>query len=220
MQSVKKRWPHVLLQWEDFAGSNAARFLGRYRDQLCTFNDDIQGTAAIATATLISAINVTGVPARTAEDRRRRLRKRGHRHYQSSRRSSCRTAASPEVKLAAASTVIDRHGLITENSKDLRPEQLALRAQGAGSAGWRQPNGEIPLLDVVRNAKPTVLIGVSGQGGAFTEHAVREMAKHTRSAGDLSAFEPDVAKRSDSSGLDELDRRTSANRHRHGHSIR
>ena len=51
-----------MLQWEDFAGSNAARFLARYRDQLCTFNDDIQGTAAVATATLISAINVTGVP--------------------------------------------------------------------------------------------------------------------------------------------------------------
>src|ERR1700691_1350341 len=62
VQSVKKRWPHVLLQWEDFAGSNAARFLAHYRDQLCTFNDDIQGTAAVATATLISAINVTGVP--------------------------------------------------------------------------------------------------------------------------------------------------------------
>jgi malate dehydrogenase (oxaloacetate-decarboxylating) len=62
VQSVKKRWPHVLLQWEDFAGSNAARFLARYRDQLCTFNDDIQGTAAVAAATLVSAINVTGVP--------------------------------------------------------------------------------------------------------------------------------------------------------------
>src|SRR5271168_4579903 len=62
VQSVKERWPHVLLQWEDFAGSNAARFLARYRDQLCTFNDDIQGTAAVATATLISAMNVTGVP--------------------------------------------------------------------------------------------------------------------------------------------------------------
>src|ERR1700739_863486 len=62
VSSVKKGWPHVLLQWEDFAGSNAARFLARYRDQLCTFNDDIQGTAAIAATTLISAINVTGVP--------------------------------------------------------------------------------------------------------------------------------------------------------------
>src|SRR5580693_529133 len=62
VHSVKKRWPHVLLQWEDFAGSNATRLLARYKDQLCTFNDDIQGTAAVATATLLSAINVTGVP--------------------------------------------------------------------------------------------------------------------------------------------------------------
>src|SRR5258705_2595 len=62
VNSVKQRWPNVLLQWEDFAGSNAARLLARYRDQLCTFNDDIQGTAAVATATLISAVNVTGTP--------------------------------------------------------------------------------------------------------------------------------------------------------------
>ena len=62
VSAVKARWPHVLLQWEDFAGTNAARFLARYRNQLCTFNDDIQGTAAITAATLISAINVTGIP--------------------------------------------------------------------------------------------------------------------------------------------------------------
>src|SRR6202034_68997 len=62
VSAVKARWPHVLLQWEDFAGTNAARLLARYRNQLCTFNDDIQGTAAITTATLISAINVTGIP--------------------------------------------------------------------------------------------------------------------------------------------------------------
>ena len=62
VSAVAERWPHVLLQWEDFAKKNATRLLDRYRDRLCTFNDDIQGTAAIATGTLVSAINVTKVP--------------------------------------------------------------------------------------------------------------------------------------------------------------
>jgi len=178
VQSVKKRWPHVLLQWEDFAGSNAARFLARYRDQLCTFNDDIQGTAAVATATLISAINVTGVPleqqkivvvgfgsagigitnllAQFIQDKGISAQEARNRFYG-----------------------VDRDGLVTEKSKDLRPEQRVYARKENEVHGWRQPNGEITLLDVVRNVKPSVLIGVSGQGGAFTEQAVREMAKYT-----------------------------------------
>lgn len=60
--AVAERWPHVVLQWEDFAGKNAVRLLNRYRNQLCTFNDDVQGTAAAATGTLLAALQVTGVP--------------------------------------------------------------------------------------------------------------------------------------------------------------
>jgi malate dehydrogenase (oxaloacetate-decarboxylating) len=180
VQNVKKRWAQVLLQWEDFAGSNAARFLERYRDQLCTFNDDIQGTAAVATATLISAINVTGVPleqqkivifgfgsagigittllAQFMQDRGLSAEEAHKRFYG-----------------------IDRYGLVTESTKDLRPEQRAYARKEQEVQGWRQPNGEISLLDVIRHVKPSVLIGVSGQGGAFTEQAIREMAKHTAS---------------------------------------
>src|SRR5258706_161485 len=62
VEAVAKRWPNVLLQWEDFAGSNAARLLERYRERLCTFNDDIQGTAAVTAATLMAAAEVTGAP--------------------------------------------------------------------------------------------------------------------------------------------------------------
>lgn len=177
VQNVKKRWPHVLLQWEDFAGSNAARFLARYRDQLCTFNDDIQGTAAVTAATLISAINVTGVPleqqkilvlgfgsagigitnllARFMEDR-----------------------GLSEQEARSHFYGIDRYGLITESTKDLRPEQRVYARKDSDVQGWHSPSGGISLLDVIRRVQPAVLIGVSSQGGAFTEEAVREMAKH------------------------------------------
>jgi len=62
VSAVERRWPHILLQWEDFAGTNAATLLDRYRNRLCTFNDDIQGTAAVTTATLLAAVNATGIP--------------------------------------------------------------------------------------------------------------------------------------------------------------
>ncbi len=177
VSAVKKRWPHVLLQWEDFAGSNAARFLARYRNQLCTFNDDIQGTAAITTATLISAINVTGIPleqqkivvvgfgsaglgitnllAQFIEDRGVSKEDARNRFYG-----------------------IDLYGLITEGRKNVAPEQIPYARKEEEVQSWREPNGEITLVDLIRHVKPTVLIGVSGQAGAFTEEAVREMAKY------------------------------------------
>jgi malate dehydrogenase (oxaloacetate-decarboxylating) len=166
------------LQWEDFAGSNAARLLARYKDQLCTFNDDIQGTAAVATATLLSAINVTGVPL----------------EQQKIAVVGFGTAGIGITNLLAQLMqergvseqdarnhfyALDRYGLVTEKGKDVRPEQLPYARKEQEVEGWRQPNREITLLDVMRHAKPSVLIGVSGQAGAFTEEAVREMASNT-----------------------------------------
>lgn len=178
VNSVKRRWPYVLLQWEDFAGSNAARFLARYRDQLCTFNDDIQGTAAVATATLISAINVTGVPL---EQQKIVVVGFGSAGIGITNLLAQFMQDKGILDEAARDRfyAIGRYGLITENGKNVRPEQLPYARKEHEVQGWRQPNGEITLLDVVRNAKPSVLIGVSGQNGAFTEPAVREMAKHT-----------------------------------------
>jgi len=178
VQGVKNRWPHVLLQWEDFSGANAARFLARYRDQLCTFNDDIQGTAAAATATLISAINVTGIPLEQQKIVVFGFGSAGT-GITNVLAQFMRDKGIPEAEAHKRFYAIDLHGLITEKSKDLRPEQLNYARKEQEVRGWRQPNGEITLLDVIRHAKPSVLIGVSGQGGAFTEQAVREMAKHT-----------------------------------------
>ena len=178
VQSVKKRWPHVLLQWEDFAGSNAARFLARYRDQLCTFNDDIQGTAAIATATLISAINVTGVPLEQQKIVVVGFGSAGL-GITNLLAQFLRDTGLSDQEARSRFYAIDRYGLVTQNGMDVHPEQLPYARNEAEVQGWGQTNGEIALLDVVRNAKPSVLIGVSGQAGAFTEQAVREMAKHT-----------------------------------------
>ncbi len=187
VNGVKKRWPDVLLQWEDFAGSNAARLLARYRDQLCTFNDDIQGTAAVATATLISAINVTGVPLEEqtivvlgfgtagigiANLLVQFMRDKG---------------LSPE-EARKRFYGVGRYGLITESTKVIRPEQVPYARKDTEVQRWRQPNGEISLLDVMRHAKPSVLIGVSGQAGAFTEEVVREMARTYDSARSSSRF--------------------------------
>ncbi len=178
VNSVKQRWPHVLLQWEDFAGSNAARFLARYRDQLCTFNDDIQGTAAVTAATLVSAINVTGIPLEQQKIVVVGLGSAGI-GIASLLAQFMQDRGLPEAESRKRFYAIDRYGLVTEKGKDVRPEQLPFARQEQEVQGWRQPNGEITLLEVVRQAKPTVLIGVSGQAGAFSEPAVREMAKHT-----------------------------------------
>ena len=178
VNSVKKRWPHVLLQWEDFAGSNAARFLARYRDQLCTFNDDIQGTAAVATATLISAINVTGIPLEQQKIVMVGFGTAGI-GITNLLVQFMQDRGLTEQEARDRFFAIDRYGLVTENGKGVRPEQLPYARKEQEVQGWKQSNGEITLLDVIRNAKPSVLIGVSGQAGAFTEQAVREMAKYS-----------------------------------------
>jgi len=178
VSAVKKRWPHVLLQWEDFARTNATRLLERYRDQLCTFNDDIQGTAAIAAATLLSAINVTGVPLEQQKIVVLGFGTAGI-GIANLLLQLMRDKGIPEAEAYARIYAIGRYGLVVENGKGVRPEQLPYARKEQEVRDWRQPGTEIALEDVIRRAKPTVLIGVSGQPGAFTESAIREMAKHT-----------------------------------------
>jgi malate dehydrogenase (oxaloacetate-decarboxylating) len=178
VHSVKKRWPHVLLQWEDFAGSNAARLLARYKDQLCTFNDDIQGTAAVATATVISAMNVTGVPLDKQKVAVLGFGTAGI-GIANLLAQFMMDKGLTEQQARCRFYAIDRFGLITKAGKDVRPEQLPYAREEEEVRSWRQANGQIGLCDVIREAKPSILIGVSGQPGSFTEAAVKEMAEHT-----------------------------------------
>src|SRR5690349_13345144 len=177
VEAVRKRWPHVLLHWEDFAIGNANRLLSRYRDELCTFNDDIQGTAAIAVGTLLAAINVTGLGL---TEQRVVVLGAG-----SAGTGICALlhramveAGLDEKQARACFYLVDRPGLLVAGMNGLAAFQAPFAQDPARVSGWtlRSP-GTIDLEDVVANAQPTVLIGTSGQAHAFTEAVVRAMAK-------------------------------------------
>ena len=176
--AARARWPQVLLQWEDFAAPNAGRLLDRYRDQLCTFNDDIQGTAAVAAASLMSAEAVTGVPLAgqrvvifgfgsagqgIAQQLVRLLRDQG----------------LPDAEARRRIFAIDRQGLLVDGDAGLTPGQRPFaRDRQEVAAWWRGDDTARDLASVVRAVRPTALIGVSGRAGAFTADAVHEMARH------------------------------------------
>src|SRR6201996_1814524 len=146
--AVRQRWPHVLLHWEDFALRNANRLLTRYRDQLCTFNDDIQGTAAIAVGTLLSAINVTGVPLR---DQRIAVLGAG-----SAGTGICALVKRAMVEEGLSESearsrfyLVDRQGLLVEGMTDLQPFQAPFAQSRERVADWvLQSPGWIGLADV------------------------------------------------------------------------
>jgi malate dehydrogenase (oxaloacetate-decarboxylating) len=181
--AVERRWPNILLQWEDFAGVNAAILLRRYRDRLCTFNDDIQGTAAITTGTLLAAVRATGLP----------LKEQTIAMFGSGSAGigigdllidAMKEEGLSEQQARSRNYSFNRYGLLVEGCEGIRPGQEPLLRKRADVAGWKLASPAsgpcaISLLDVVRNAGVTVLVGVSAQTGAFTEEIVREMAGHT-----------------------------------------
>jgi len=180
VDAVRARWPHVLLHWEDFAIGNANRLLARYRDRLCTFNDDIQGTAAIAVGALLSAINVTGVPLR---EQRVAVLGAGSAGVGI---SSLMFRAMVDAGMAEAEArgrfyLVDREGLLVEGMAGLQSFQMPFAQQRTTLSSWTLAStNRISLADVVANAHPTVLIGTSGQAHAFPEAVVRAMADHAR----------------------------------------
>ena len=179
VSAVERRWPHVLLQWEDFAGSNAARLLGRYRDRLCTFNDDIQGTAAVVLATLLSATKAAGTALR---DQRIAILGFGSAGIGIANLlvQALQEQGLNEQEARARIYAIGRPGLLVEGAEGIHDEQKNFVHPRKDIDGWQVKDAaHIGLEEIVRNAKITVLIGVAGKAGMFTEEAIRAMAKNT-----------------------------------------
>ncbi|MBS0357982.1 MAG: NAD-dependent malic enzyme [Proteobacteria bacterium] len=176
--AVHKRFPHVLLQFEDFAQRNAYPLLERYRDRLCTFNDDIQGTAAVTVGALLAAVDVTGVPLK---DQRIVVVGAGSAGCGISHLilNAMVQQGLTEQEARRHFYLVDRDGLLVEGMPDLKPFQTLFAQDRNAVANWKNENASfIGFTDVVHNVRPTLLIGVSGQAGIFTENIVREMAKN------------------------------------------
>ncbi len=172
VEAIKEKFPGVLLQWEDFSKQNAARLLERYRNRLCTFNDDIQGTGAVTLAGLLAAMKLLGS---TLPEQRIVVLGAG-----SSAIGICDQIVAAMVQAGHAEQdareklwLVDSKGLVHDGRNDLEASKrkYARRTASIETMG-------LTFLDVVKNVRPTVLIGTSGQRGAFSEDVVREMAKH------------------------------------------
>jgi malate dehydrogenase (oxaloacetate-decarboxylating) len=177
VQAVRAELPEVLLQWEDFATPHALPILDRYRDQLLTFNDDIQGTAAVAVAALTAGARATGSRPREQTVVMLGAGSAGIGVSEQIVRSMVADGLS-EADARARIYVVDVRGLLTDDRTDISPAQRRL-AQPAGRVRAGADGEPASFAAVVAAARPTALIGLSTATGAFTEDIVREMAAHT-----------------------------------------
>jgi malate dehydrogenase (oxaloacetate-decarboxylating) len=178
VQAVKRRFPKALLQWEDFKKANAFCLLDRYRKVLTSFNDDIQGTAAVATAGMMAGCRATGIPLR---EQRVVILGAGAAGIGIARllRDTFRRAGLEAENLTRAVASLDSRGLVVDDEeiRDVHKRDFAWPKALAAKMGLGKGSSR-DLLAVVRAIKPTVLVGTSGEPDTFTEAVVREMAKH------------------------------------------
>jgi malate dehydrogenase (oxaloacetate-decarboxylating) len=179
IDAVHARWPAALIQFEDFAQPNAMPILQRHRDRVCCFNDDIQGTAAVTLGSLLAACKRKG-----------ELLKDQKIAFVGSGSAGCGIAelvvsamviqGLSDLEARSRIFMVDRYGLVTSDMSDLRDFQQVLAQDKAALSEWRMGGGSetIELIDVVSNAHPSILIGVSGKPGLFTEAVIREMYSH------------------------------------------
>jgi malate dehydrogenase (oxaloacetate-decarboxylating) len=178
--TATKLFPHAMLHWEDLGASNARRILNKYADQCCTFNDDMQGTAAVVLAAAFAAMRASGSRMRDQRVVIHGAGTAGLGIADMMRDVMVREDLSPE-EATRRFYALDRKGLLTDDrSGTMRDFQLPYARTASEVAGWarERTDGAIGLADVVANTRPTMLIGTSTQPAAFTEAIVRDMAAH------------------------------------------
>ena len=212
VQAVRAELPHVLLQWEDFATPHALPILDRYQDQLLTFNDDIQGTAAVVVAALSAAAVATGSRPRDQRIVMLGAGSAGIGVCDQIVRSMVADGLS-EKEARAQIYVVDVGGLLTEDRRGISPAQRRY-AHPAGAVPAPVTGRRAGLMEVVQAVHPTALIGLSTATGAFTEDVVRAMAAARAAADHHAAVQPDQPQRGPAPGPRRLDRRTGAGRGR------
>jgi len=173
VDALTRRFPGVLLQWEDFAQHNATRLMHRYRDEVLSFNDDIEGTAAVALAAIWSAVAGTG---RAIEDQSFCIVGAGSAGTGIARMLTTALADAGVEHPLEHIYLVDRDGLIHDARDDLRPHQIDL-AHPHDRVPWS--DADPTLAETVAACKATVLVGVSGQSGLFTEQVITAMLDAT-----------------------------------------
>lgn len=181
VETATRLFPHAMIHWEDFGAANAHRLLDRYREEYCTFNDDIQGTAAVVLAAILAAVNVTGIDL---DDQRVVIFGAGSAGIGIAnliRDTMLRTGREEtEEEAYARFWAIGINGLYVDDQPELMGFQRPWARSRTEVVDWDVADPHhIGLLEVIREVKPTMLLGTSTKGGAFTEEIVREMAAHT-----------------------------------------
>jgi malate dehydrogenase (oxaloacetate-decarboxylating) len=177
VKTVTKLFPNALLQWEDFSSGNGRRILEKYRDRTCMFNDDMQGTGAITLAAAVSAMRVCGAALRNQRVVIFGAGTAGVGIADQIRDAMVREGASPEAA-AQRFWLVDIPGLLVDNMGDrLLDHQLKFARPAAEVKRWAHQS-PLDLAEVVRQVRPTILIGTSTVAGAFTEAIVKDMAAH------------------------------------------
>ena len=190
--AIQRRWPHILLQWEDFAGENALRILSRYRDRLCTFNDDIQGTAAVTTGALFAAVHATGIPLR---DQRIAMFGSGSAGVGivALLIAAMKGQGLSEEDAQGRIYAFNRHGLIVEGDPSLRSSQVPLARKKARGRGLVAEQTRTHLA--ARHSEEREYHGTGGcfgpGGSIYRGHRPHHGPQH-RAPCDFSAVESDL----------------------------